>query len=272
MPTESRKLRLAVLISGSGTNLQALIDRAAEGSLAADLAVVVSDRPGAYGLTRAARANIPAHSVDYGSYLKMDLTRMQGDLPVRVEDLDRKQRILQHLDPAPRLERLSQMIMAEQELIGIIDSYHPDLICLAGFMRLVTPYFIEHFNRDGQFRIINVHPALLPAFPGRRGYEDTFEYGCKWGGITIHFVDEGEDSGPIIAQAVYPVWPADGIETVRARGLGLEYEMYAQVINWAAAGRIHIATSPSGRFLASITDPAYPAVLESWVRQAFSAG
>ena len=84
----------------------------------------------------------------------------------------------------------------------------------------------------------NIHPALLPAFPGEHGYEETFAYGVKWGGVTVHFADEGEDTGPIIAQGVYPVWAYHDLGTVRARGLQLEYEIYAQCMNWLACGQV----------------------------------
>ncbi len=138
-------------------------------------------------------------------------------------------------------------------------------------MRLVTPYLLGHFNGRGVWRVINIHPALLPAFPGRHGYEDTFAYGCKWGGITVHFVDEGEDSGPVIAQAIYPVWPGDDVESVRLRGLGLEYELYPQCINWLAAGQVEVRSGrESDRRRAVISDPAYASIMRSWIDKSFA--
>ncbi|MCE5334826.1 MAG: phosphoribosylglycinamide formyltransferase [Desulfobacteraceae bacterium] len=264
-----RKLRIAVLISGGGTNLQAMIDRAADGTLNAEIVAVLSDRPGAFGLQRAERAGIPAFCVDYASVAARAEGEFPADYRVVLEELDRKQNFLRIADSAKRLNRLGKLVLAEQELIRIIDSFHPDYICLAGFMRLVTPCFIGHYNR-GKRRILNIHPALLPSFPGMHGYEDTFAYGCKWGGVTVHFVDEGEDTGPIIAQAVYPIWPDDDRDGIRARGLQLEYEIYSQVINWLAADEVAVNESPDGAVRVHVTDPGYPEILRGWVRKAMA--
>ena len=251
--------------------MQAMIDRSIAGTLNAEIAVVLSDRPGALGLQRSAMANIPALHVDYGAFAKLapvDIEAVQ--LPVELADLDRKQKILKNPDPIERRVRLARLVLAEHALIELIDSYKPDYVCLAGFMRLVTPYFINHFNAGG-LRILNIHPALLPCFPGRRGYEDTFGYGCRWGGVTVHFVDEGEDTGPIIAQAVYPIWPDDDIGKIRERGLQLEYEIYSQVINWLAQGNVALKSAPGVRTRVEITDPEYARILRGWVAKGFRA-
>lgn len=267
----TQPLRLAVLVSGGGTNLQALLDRQAAGSLAAEVVAVISDRADAQGLVRAQKAQVPAHVVDYRAHLQAGPDRIvEHGFPVDLRELDRRQRILRHADPEQRLRRLGRLVLAEQELIGVLDRYRPDFICLAGFMRLVSPYFLSHYRTPDHSRILNIHPALLPAFPGQHGYEDTFAYGCKWGGITVHFVDEGEDSGPIIAQAVYPVRPEDDLQQVRRRGLELEYEVYAQCINWLAAGQIELQRHPSSRLRVLITDPLYPVILKAWLEKAFS--
>ncbi len=265
----SRKLRIAVLVSGGGTNLQALIDRSVQGELEAEIVVVAGDRKDAYGLVRAATAGIPHYVVDYDSILKAPGGELSSsDLPVDLLELDASQKILHIGDTQARLDRLRRLVCAERQLMAVLDPYEPDLVCLAGFMRLVSPYFIRHYNRDGARRILNIHPALLPAFPGRHGYEDTFAYGCRWGGVTVHFVDEGEDTGPVIAQAVYPIWPGDSLESIRKRGLSLEYEVYAQCIRWLAAGQVHMETF-SSRPKTTITDPAYPEILKSWTKLAF---
>lgn len=262
------KLRLAVLVSGGGTNLQALIDRQAAGTLSAEIAVVASDRADAFGLVRAQRAGIPTRVVDYGTYLRLNDAELErSNLPVGIDELDRTQKILRHIDPERRIRRLSRLVLAEKELIRKLDEHHPDLICLAGFMRLVTPYFLGRYNQGMRMRVLNIHPALLPAFPGQHGYEDTFAYGCKWGGVTVHFVDEGEDTGPIIAQAVYPVWPGDDIEAIRRRGLELEYEVYAQCINWLAAGQVKMLQGESIRSTAVIQDPSYPVIVKNWLQK-----
>jgi phosphoribosylglycinamide formyltransferase 1 len=271
MSQTERKLRLAVLLSGGGTNLQAMLDRAATGELAADVVVVVSDRADAAGLMRAKRAGIPTHVVDFHAFqgIKGDAEDLReqvlSECSVNIKALDERQRILRSTDPNRRWERLTRLVLAEHALIQSLDQYRPDYVCLAGFMRLLTPYFLGHYNRGDDYRVINIHPALLPAFPGQHGYEDTFAYGCKWGGVTIHFVDEGEDSGPIIAQAVYPVWPADDVETVRRRGLQIEYTMYAQCLNWAARGQLQVHRETDGRAKVAITDMEYKKVLRSWL-------
>jgi phosphoribosylglycinamide formyltransferase 1 len=267
----ARKLRVAVLISGGGTNLQAFIDGAAAGRLHAEIAVVVSDRQEAYGLERARQAGIPTHVVDYREYLKRDLgDPLQLVLPVSLKELAARQKILTFPDSGKILDRLARLVLAEQELVQTLDRYQPDYVCLAGFMRLLSPYFLGSYNKEGKWRVINIHPALLPAFPGQHGYDDTFAYGCKWGGITVHFADEGEDTGPIIAQAVYPVWPDDDLEAVRRRGLALEYEIYAQCINWLAEGFAEEVAAPQGRFWVRITDPNYPTIVRSWMAKALA--
>ena len=271
MPSEStQKLRIAVLVSGSGTNLQALIDRAGNGELAAEIVTVVSDRESAFGLSRARQAGIPVHFIDYNAYLKLTAKDLLSrDLPIDLGELDRAQKILHHHDREKRILQLGRLVLAEQDLIDKLDRYQPDLICLAGYMRLLTPYFLSRYNAGERMRVLNIHPALLPAFPGQHGYEDTLAYGCKWGGITVHFVDEGEDSGPILAQAVYPIWPGDDEQAVRSRGLQLEYEIYAQCINWLAAGQIKMVGTSSKRLSAINVDPLYPDVMKRWLQKAF---
>ncbi|MFZ2446942.1 MAG: phosphoribosylglycinamide formyltransferase [Syntrophobacteraceae bacterium] len=269
MPKTIKKLRLAVLVSGGGTNLQAMIDRSMAGTMFAEIAVVLSDCADAYGLSRAEKAGIPSCCVDYKSYGAREITEeVLRELPVDLDELDGRQEILKGIDPLRRRARLARLVLAERELIEIIERHRVDYVCLAGFMRLVTPYFIGYFNAGGARRVLNIHPALLPSFPGMHGYEDTFEYGCKWGGITVHFVDEGEDTGPIIAQAVYPIWPDDDPEKVRARGLQLEYAIYPQVINWLARGQIRFEELPGRRPRVLVVDPEYPAVLRAWAEKA----
>lgn len=244
---EENRLRLAVFISGSGTNLQSLLDRSLDGRLSADVMVVISDREEAYGLERARKHRVSSYVVDYKKH-REELYRIKNREDARRFAYEK----------------------AESEILGILKDYEIDYVILAGFMRLLTPYFLENFRTDeGIFRVLNIHPALLPAFPGRSGYEDTFRYGCRWGGVTVHFVDEGEDSGPIIAQAVYPIFPEDSLEDVRKRGLRLEYEVYAQCINWIARGMVKVIKSEKGRPRILIMDPQYKNILQKWMLLAF---
>jgi phosphoribosylglycinamide formyltransferase-1 len=129
--------------------------------------------------------------------------------------------------------------VAEAKLIDEMRHYPFDLLVLAGYMRNLSPYFIERVNTDPDIpRIMNIHPALLPAFPGVDGYGDTFRYGCKIGGCTVHFVDYGEDSGPIIGQKVYEILEDDTIDSIRAKGLKLEWALYPECVKLFAQGRL----------------------------------
>ncbi len=268
----TRRLRLGILVSGGGTNLQSLIDRSHRGGLSAEIVVVAADNPDAYGLTRARAAGIPAYVVDYRAHFRReDPVSLLAGSGVNLDALEKRQRILKVSDSEVRRARLARLVLAEQEMIRILEDHRPDFICLAGFMRLVTPFFLSHFNRDGIWRVLNIHPALLPSFPGPHGYEDTYHYGVRWGGATVHFVDEGEDTGPILAQAAFPVWPADTLESLRSRGLSLEYELYAQCINWLAADQVQLISTETGRTRTVITDPDYPAIVARWMRMALGS-
>lgn len=171
---------IAVLISGNGTNLQSIIDHIKKGKIKCNLAVVISNKADAYGLERAKKAKIPAYFIDH-------------------KDIPREEH--------------------EKKIIEILNKYSVDLVVLAGYMRIITPYFIEQYKN----RIINIHPALLPAFAGTDGYGDTFRYGCKIGGCTVHFVDSGVDTGPIIIQKTNPIKENDTLESFKERGLKIEH-------------------------------------------------
>ncbi|MFP3870603.1 MAG: phosphoribosylglycinamide formyltransferase [Syntrophobacteria bacterium] len=270
MRAARKRIKLAVLLSGSGTNLQAMVDGIEAGKLDATIALVLSNNPDAYGLTRAREHGIPTAVVDYREYSKKRLPEIPDTVPSRkIQEVLERQRIYSGLHPEELRDRLARLLLAEQELIALLDPVAPDLICLAGFMRLLSPFFISHYNQGLEYRIMNIHPALLPAFPGSRGYEETFGYGCRFGGITVHFVDEGEDTGPIVAQAVYPIWPEDTLEAVRDRGLQLEYVLYSQCIQWVARGDLQMESSGDGRTRVRILDPGYPRFIEDLLRQAF---
>jgi phosphoribosylglycinamide formyltransferase-1 len=129
-----------------------------------------------------------------------------------------------------------------------------DLLVLAGFMRNLTPYFIDRFNTDtDRPRIMNIHPALLPAFAGVDGYGDTFRYGCKVGGCTVHFIDYGEDSGPIIGQKAFPILEGDDLDAIKKKGLELEWQLYPECIQLFAQGRLRVVnmthTLDNGRIM-----------------------
>ena len=270
MRTRSNRLKLAVLISGGGTNLQAIIDRIEAGELDAKISVVVSNNPEAYGLARAQKHGISTAVVDYTKYGKKLLPKVDGSrLPSQFNEVMERQRIFHGHPPEEIRERLARLVLAEQEIIEILEPFAPELICMAGFMRLISPYFIGHYSKGDGYGIMNIHPALLPAFPGTDGYGDTFAYGCRFGGITVHFVDEGEDTGPIIAQATYPIWPGDTVDKIRRRGMELEYALYSQCIQWMARGDLLVEQGEDGRPQVRILDPEYPRFIKQLIIRAF---
>jgi len=189
-------LKLGVLISGGGSNLQSIIDHIENGILPAQIKMVVSNNPQAYGLTRAKKHGIPCAILNHQDFSSR-------------EDFDR-------------------------EMIRVLQSAGVDLIVLAGFMRILTRSFLQAFEQ----KIINIHPALLPAFPGTHVQQKALDYGVKFSGCTVHFVDEGVDTGPIIIQSVVPVLPDDDAETLAARILKEEHKIYPQAIRYFAEGRV----------------------------------
>ncbi len=193
-----KPLKIGVLISGRGSNLQAIIDGITRGEVAAEITVVISNEPGAYGLKRAETNGIPAVVVNHRQY------------PTRQE--------------------------FETKLIEILKEKDVAFVVLAGFMRVLTSHFLKAFPQ----RVVNIHPALLPSFPGVGVQEKAVEYGVRFSGCTVHFVNEGVDAGPIIAQAVVPVFPTDTGEILADRILAMEHQIFPRVINWIAEGRVRV--------------------------------
>ena len=191
-------LSLGVLISGSGTNLQAIINAIEQGNLRAVIQVVISNRADAYGLTRAQNHGLPTVVIPHQNF--------------------------------PSRETF------EAEVIRELQAHGAELVVLAGFMRLLSPFFIRAFSQC----IMNIHPALLPAFPGTHAQRQALERGVRIAGATVHFVDEEVDHGPIIAQATVPVYPDDTEESLSARILAQEHRIYPQAIQLFAEGRLEI--------------------------------
>lgn len=188
----------AVLISGTGSNLQAILDRVADGTLACDIRLVLSNRPEAGGLERARMAGLPTRIIEHRGF--------------------------------PSREEFDAVLVRALHEVGA------ELVVLAGFDRLVTRVLIDAFPG----RIMNIHPALLPAFKGLHAQRQAVEYGVKIVGATVHFVDEQADHGPIIIQGAVPVLPGDDEETVRGRILGVEHEIYPRAIQLFAEGRLEV--------------------------------
>jgi phosphoribosylglycinamide formyltransferase-1 len=193
------KLPLVVLISGRGSNLQSIIDAAVDGGLPVDIRAVVSNEPEAFGLTRARRANIETV-------------------------------VLNHRDYGSRDE-------FDAALMKRIDGFQPGLVALAGFMRILTPAFVDHYRG----RLMNIHPSLLPDFPGLDTHQRALDAGAEVHGASVHFVTSELDGGPVIVQARVPVNKDDDADSLAARVLQREHVIYPQAIRWFAEGRLKIA-------------------------------
>ncbi|MBU0993596.1 MAG: phosphoribosylglycinamide formyltransferase [Proteobacteria bacterium] len=243
------KIRVGALISGGGTNLQAIIDASLSSRINAELVFVGTDNPSAKGLLRAEKIGIPAFITDYSAILNnYKRNRKKISLPpdFNLEKVLSRQRLFKPDDNPEKIKTfLCSRALAEADLIQKMSRYPFDLLVLAGFMRTLTPYFIDTINIPPESpRIMNIHPAILPAFPGSGGYGETFRYGCKVGGCTVHFIDYGEDSGPIIGQSTFPIEPSDTIDRVKEKGLKLEWELYPQCIQLFSEGRLQVVDIP----------------------------
>ncbi len=237
------KIRIGALISGGGSNLQAIIDSCKNGKIKAQMAFVGSDNPRAEGLKRATGHKIPSFVVDYASIIgrfKADPATARLPADFDYDDILARQSLPRGQEDSERDKFfLLSRVIAEAKLLSEIKPYSFDLLVLAGFMRNLTPYFIDRVNLDRKNpRIMNIHPALLPAFPGIDGYGDTFRYGCKVGGCTVHFIDYGEDTGPIIGQRAFAITHEDTLDSIRQKGLKLEWELYPECIQMFADGRL----------------------------------
>jgi len=193
-----QKTRLVVLISGRGSNLQAILDQAASGELPVEVAAVISNRPGVQGLERARQSGVLALELDHKNF---------ADRPA-----------------------------FEAALIELIDRYQPDLVARAGFMRVLTPGFTDHYRG----RLFNIHPSLLPKFRGLHTHERAIAAGETEHGASIHFVTAELDGGPVIVQAKVPVLPGDDPDTLAARVLEQEHRLYPLAIRWFAEGRLRL--------------------------------
>jgi phosphoribosylglycinamide formyltransferase-1 len=194
----TRQVPLGVLVSGGGTNLQAIIDAIEAKRLDAAIRVVLSNRQDTFGLARAKNHHIPTA-------------------------------VLEH-------KKFSSREAYDQALVAILKERGVELVILAGFMRLLSPVLVQAYSN----RIMNIHPALLPAFPGLHGQKQALEYGVRLAGCTVHFVNEECDQGPIIIQAVVPAYPEDTEESLSARILKQEHRIYPKAIQLYAEGRLRV--------------------------------
>ena len=239
----TEKIRIGALISGGGTNLQAIINACEAGTIDGEMVFVGTDNPDAKGLQRAKKHRINSFVVDYADIISG--YKQNPDQKALPDDFDMDTIMKQqHLLTGEANKETARFFfatraIAEKGLIKEMAAYPFDLLVLAGFMRNLTPYFIDHINKGCEVpRVMNIHPALLPAFPGVDGYGDTFRYGCKVGGCTVHFIDYGEDSGPIIGQRSFYITEEDTLDTIKEKGLRIEWELYAHCIQLFAQKRL----------------------------------
>ncbi len=193
------KKRIGVLLSGRGSNFEALADSVTAGRIPnAEIAIVVSNREGAPGIDRA-----------------------------------KERKIATRIIPSKGLERETY----DRQIVAVLNEYKVDLVCLAGYMRLLSPYFVAAFPQ----RILNIHPSLLPSFPGLESQRQALEYGVKLAGCTVHFVDENLDAGPIVLQAVVPVKDEDTEAALSERILREEHRIYSEAVRIVLEGKYKIA-------------------------------
>ena len=238
-----KKIRIGALLSGNGTNLQAILEACQSGKIDGRIVFVGSDNPDARGLERASQHGIHTFMVDYASIIRSfqkDSSKILPPDDFDLNDVASKQSFFPASTDAEKMNAfLIPRAVAEAMLIDEMKSCPFDLLVLAGFMRKLSPYFIDRVNtKPGIQRIMNIHPALLPSFPGVDGYGDTFRYGCKVAGCTVHFIDYGEDTGPIIGQKAFKIEPDDTIDSIKAKGLKLEWELYPACVQLFAEGRL----------------------------------
>jgi phosphoribosylglycinamide formyltransferase 1 len=189
------KKRIGVLLSGRGSNFEALADSVAAGKIPdAEIVMVISNQPDALGLQRAQQRGIPAKMI-----------------------------------PSKGLQREAY----DRQVVAVLQEYKVELICLAGYMRLLSPYFVAAFPR----KILNIHPSLLPSFPGLEAQKQALDHGVKFAGCTVHFVDENLDAGPIILQAVVPVLDNDDEHTLSERILKEEHRIYSEAVKFILQGK-----------------------------------
>lgn len=188
--------RTAILISGSGTNLQAFIDRVTGGDLDLELSIVFSNKPDAFGLERARRAGIPTECIEH--------------------------------------RRFPSREMFDRAVATVLDAYEPELIILAGFMRILSPWFVAHYEG----RILNIHPALLPKYPGLDTHQRVLDAGDEWHGSTVHFVTPELDAGPRILQGRLRVNPNESAEELQHRVQAIEHQIYPEAASLVGSGKV----------------------------------
>jgi phosphoribosylglycinamide formyltransferase-1 len=209
----ARVIALGVLVSGGGTNLQAILDAIERKKLDARVAVVVSNKAGAGGLERAARAKVPSVVIDHKAHANRE--------------------------------------SFDQALVDALHAHGVEWVVLAGFMRIVTPVLLSAFP----LRVVNIHPALLPSFRGIDAQKQALDHGVRVTGCTVHLVDSGTDTGPIVAQRAVPVLEGDDLDALSARILAAEHDLLPEVLQWIAEGRVAVDPDRTGRARVRVRKP-----------------
>lgn len=223
---QPRKLRVGIIISGGGSNMAALVAATKRADFPAEAVLVLSNRADAGGLAKATAAGVPAVVISHKGF--------------------------------PDRERFEMALHAELVRHGV------ELVCLAGFMRLLTPWFIGQWKN----RMINIHPSLLPAYPGLHTHARALRDGVKLAGCTVHFVREEMDTGPVVAQAAVPVLAGDTPDGLAARVLAAEHRLYPHALDLVASGRTRIVTREDGGEQVEILGEAAPPAAMIWPRTA----
>ncbi len=248
-------IRIGVLVSSKGSKLQAVIDACQTGLINGRVVFVCSDNPDAYALTRAKKCGIPTFVVDYAAIRQrfhQDPQALRLPVDCNFDHIMTMQRVFD-ASPENLRFRLKTRVIAEEQMLAQMSAYPFDLLVLAGFVRKLTPYFIEKVNHGFPIpRIMNLHATICPAFPGIDGYGQTLRYGCKIAGCTVHFVDYGVDSGPIIDQYAFKIEPDDTFDSVRDKGIKLECSIYPKCIRLFAEGKLRLRENEMGRIVVDI--------------------
>lgn len=217
-------IRIAVLASGRGSGFESIYQAICRQQLNAEIVAVISDRPEAPVLEKARAVGISAFGLPSLRSSGAEVTQ------------------------AAQAAQVERRKLHEKQILAALEPFQPKFLVFAGYMRILTPYIIEAFRCDrGYSRMVNIHPSLLPAFPGVRSYQQAFDYGTKWTGVTVHLVEPTVDAGPICAQEAFSIADCASAEEVEKRGLEIEHRLYPETLRWVLAEEFTLKARPDIR-------------------------